>query len=369
MGLSWSGGVKFGGLAGGSECEPVRVAPTRAHDASRSVGRLRFAAAPAGRRPARAARICARMQPWISARLLDGLEGEDRAARERLLERLAGEGFTLEELTAAIEEDRLALLLVERVLGGRYTAEELEERTGLRRPRCCGSGGCSDCPSPGRTTACSARRRSTPRSRSACSFSPGSARSRSPRSRGCSARGRGPGAREPRHQAGRARDRRDRAAGAAREDDRRRRDVRQPRRRGARVGRAVVARGGRGRRSAEPPRRRRVGPALQRAGDYYGHAVNLASRVTGVARPGSVLCTQEVRDAVPDRFDWSFARKHKLKGMSEAVSLYRARPLGRGQGERRRLRNRKQIDDEHERRVRRDRRADCPWRRRRGSPE
>jgi adenylate cyclase len=70
------------------------------------------------------------------------------------------------------------------------------------------------------------------------------------------------------------------------------------------------------------------GTALQRAGDYYGHAVNLASRVTGVARPGSVLCTQEVRDAAADRFDWSFARKHKLKGMSEPVSLYRARRLG-----------------------------------------
>ncbi len=67
------------------------------------------------------------------------------------------------------------------------------------------------------------------------------------------------------------------------------------------------------------------GTALQRAGDFYGHAVNLASRVTGAARPGAVLCTQEVHDAAPDRFDWSFARKHKLKGMSEAVPLYRAR--------------------------------------------
>ena len=70
------------------------------------------------------------------------------------------------------------------------------------------------------------------------------------------------------------------------------------------------------------------GAALQRAGDYYGHAVNLASRVTGVARPGSVLCTQEVHDAAPDEFDWSFARKHKLKGMSDPVPLYRARRLG-----------------------------------------
>ena len=63
--------------------------------------------------------------------LLDGLEREDRAARERLLERLADEGFTREELKAAIEEDRLALLLVERVLGGPYSAREIEERTGL----------------------------------------------------------------------------------------------------------------------------------------------------------------------------------------------------------------------------------------------
>src|SRR5581483_3890035 len=70
------------------------------------------------------------------------------------------------------------------------------------------------------------------------------------------------------------------------------------------------------------------GPALQRAGDFYGHAVNLASRVTGEARPGAVLCTKEVRDAAPDDYDWSFARKHKLKGMSEAVPLYRARRHG-----------------------------------------
>jgi adenylate cyclase len=71
------------------------------------------------------------------------------------------------------------------------------------------------------------------------------------------------------------------------------------------------------------------GTALQRAGDFYGHAVNLASRVTGAARPGAVLCTKEVRDAAADDFDWSFARKHKLKGMSDAVPLYRARRLER----------------------------------------
>jgi adenylate cyclase len=68
-----------------------------------------------------------------------------------------------------------------------------------------------------------------------------------------------------------------------------------------------------------------VGPALARAGDFYGHAVNVASRVTGAARPGSVLCTKEVRDAARDDFHWSSAGRHKLKGLSSAVPLYRAR--------------------------------------------
>src|SRR6202012_3773815 len=52
------------------------------------------------------------------------------------------------------------------------------------------------------------------------------------------------------------------------------------------------------------------GPALQRAGDYYGNSVNLASRVTGGARPGKVLGTREIRDAAGDRFSWSAAGRH-----------------------------------------------------------
>jgi adenylate cyclase len=70
------------------------------------------------------------------------------------------------------------------------------------------------------------------------------------------------------------------------------------------------------------------GPALLRAGDYYGNSVNLASRVTGVARPGSVLCTREIRDAGSDAFTWSPAGRHKLKGVSSPTPLYRARHSG-----------------------------------------
>jgi adenylate cyclase len=68
------------------------------------------------------------------------------------------------------------------------------------------------------------------------------------------------------------------------------------------------------------------GPALTLAGDWYGQSVNLASRVTGIARPGSVLCTEEVRDAAPEQFSWSPAGRHRLKNVG-TVPLYRARPL------------------------------------------
>jgi adenylate cyclase len=66
------------------------------------------------------------------------------------------------------------------------------------------------------------------------------------------------------------------------------------------------------------------GSTIARSGDLFGHSVNLASRVTGIARPGSVLCTKEIHDAAPD-FDWSFAGRHRLKGVGDAVPLYRAR--------------------------------------------
>ena len=74
------------------------------------------------------------------------------------------------------------------------------------------------------------------------------------------------------------------------------------------------------------------GPALVRAGDYFGNSVNLASRVTGVARPGSVLCTREVRDAARDDFHWSPAGRHKLKGVPGPTPLYRARHRGAQEG-------------------------------------
>jgi adenylate cyclase len=69
------------------------------------------------------------------------------------------------------------------------------------------------------------------------------------------------------------------------------------------------------------------GEAIGRGGDWYGRPVNMASRVTGVARPGSVLATEEVKDEVEQSFRWSFAGKRKLKNVSGAQALFRARRL------------------------------------------
>ena len=67
--------------------------------------------------------------------LLEGVEGRDREARRQLLEQLAADGVSLDEMRRAVAEDRLALLPVERVLaaeGDRYTAAEVADRAGHR---------------------------------------------------------------------------------------------------------------------------------------------------------------------------------------------------------------------------------------------
>ena len=67
------------------------------------------------------------------------------------------------------------------------------------------------------------------------------------------------------------------------------------------------------------------GCAVTRAGDWFGSPVNLASRVTGAARPGTVLVAESARDAVANLpgFDWSSAGTRRLKGVSQEVKLFR----------------------------------------------
>ncbi|HEY2397436.1 MAG TPA: adenylate cyclase regulatory domain-containing protein [Solirubrobacteraceae bacterium] len=71
-----------------------------------------------------------------------------------------------------------------------------------------------------------------------------------------------------------------------------------------------------------------LGQAVPRAGDWYGHPVNLASRITSVARPGSLLVDAELRESAGEAYRWSFAGERRLKGVRGPVRLFRARPLG-----------------------------------------
>ena len=71
-----------------------------------------------------------------------------------------------------------------------------------------------------------------------------------------------------------------------------------------------------------------AGEALAQGGDWYGAPVNLASRITDRARPGSVLASAEVQKELEERYRWSFAGGKRLKGIDGEVKLYRARRAG-----------------------------------------
>ncbi len=78
-----------------------------------------------------------------------------------------------------------------------------------------------------------------------------------------------------------------------------------------------------------PPLRAGVafGPAINRWGDWFGSTVNVASRLTGRARPGAVLVSDVVKERVgDDTFTWSEAGEKKLKGLNKPLKTYRLRP-------------------------------------------
>ncbi len=69
------------------------------------------------------------------------------------------------------------------------------------------------------------------------------------------------------------------------------------------------------------------GQAIAQSGDWFGAPVNLASRVTGIARPSSALATSDVHEAAMGSFAWSRAGRRRLKGVRGEVRLYRPRRL------------------------------------------
>jgi adenylate cyclase len=70
------------------------------------------------------------------------------------------------------------------------------------------------------------------------------------------------------------------------------------------------------------------GPAVTRGGDWFGSPVNLASRLSAIARGGSILATEDVRDATDWEFRWSDAGMRRIRGVHGPVAVFRARPAG-----------------------------------------
>ncbi len=63
-----------------------------------------------------------------------------------------------------------------------------------------------------------------------------------------------------------------------------------------------------------------------RAGDWYGRPVNLASRLTAFARRGSVVASEDVRDAASGAYAWSAAGRRRFKGVGGETEVFRVRP-------------------------------------------
>ena len=68
-----------------------------------------------------------------------------------------------------------------------------------------------------------------------------------------------------------------------------------------------------------------AGPVLLQQGDFYGHTVNVASRIGEYARPGEVLVSREVVDASGDApVAFRAIGPVEFKGSGEAIEIYHA---------------------------------------------
>ncbi len=79
------------------------------------------------------------------------------------------------------------------------------------------------------------------------------------------------------------------------------------------------------------------GAVLARDGDYYGQVVNLSSRIVNIARPGSVLVSDEVHSALAadSEFAWRPLRPRSLKDIGRVQLWSLRRPSGARRRDRR----------------------------------
>jgi adenylate cyclase len=68
------------------------------------------------------------------------------------------------------------------------------------------------------------------------------------------------------------------------------------------------------------------GPATNRAGDWFGPPVNLASRITDVAKPGRILLTEDVAQRLDGGIELKRKRRRSLAGVDGRVRLFELAP-------------------------------------------
>lgn len=88
------------------------------------------------------------------------------------------------------------------------------------------------------------------------------------------------------------------------------------------------------------------GVALDRSGDIYGPPVNLASRLSDVARPGAVLVSNELHERFEDDYDWTSLGRRRFKGIENPIAIYRVREKGARERERKERRERAKRQSE-----------------------
>jgi adenylate cyclase len=69
-----------------------------------------------------------------------------------------------------------------------------------------------------------------------------------------------------------------------------------------------------------------TGPAVERDGDWFGHTVNIAARVSGEASGGDVLVTDATRAAagVVERIEFRERGRRRLRNVAEPLLLFSA---------------------------------------------
>jgi adenylate cyclase len=65
-----------------------------------------------------------------------------------------------------------------------------------------------------------------------------------------------------------------------------------------------------------------LGEVVRRGGDYFGHVVNVASRLTDVAEPHSLVVEQHLYEAARASATWKAGGSHALRGVEQPVGVH-----------------------------------------------